>query len=562
MKLFTLIFSYIFITRCVQCELTDQQKKRINNMAWLFAQFSMTFDPNEISSLEGKMNQLTISSATSSKTDGDKAMLTLNSYFRNNEKEFDNYKEVLDSFDNDHLKSLFPSINLNELIKIFEDRIKEHQNDIVIKDQTPLTFKQFYSIFQMLRDFIENGESKFEALSDIPINHPLMQTFCNQLLSVNDQYVIDSLKNFKIGEYTFNKKKDEIVKSLALSHSFMNSLANNENVRDPKPTRWQTHHMIPAEKLVTFYKYYFKLLIEKSSKMQTKFDWIKIIQYNTQKTFLVEGTKLWINFGINKDTGSTIPPPVYNFDKNPNSAQENFVKYWYKWPLGLLFYGPRSPDRSDDPKSDFEKNVANIVGQEYFEKVQELNSNILAFIAAYELNNENDELNDMAMKIYNRIVTIHREAPWDNKIIAPFNSDQWELELGKWNINLQWSIKALAQQRDLEEQNNFVQFVSGLERVQLMDPILLGAYYSYRVHQAGYRHDETKRRKRHHLYDHLFYTQQLETKCLAPVTIIQKKDDWERSSLPISDRCDYYLNNGSPSILAVPVYGWCKLFGF
>jgi hypothetical protein len=513
-------------------------------MAWLFAQFSMTFDPNEISSLEGKMNQLTINTATSSETDGDKAMLTLNSYFRNNEKEFDNYKEVLDSFDNDHLKSLFPSINLNELIKIFEDRIKEHQNDIVIKDQTPLTFKQFYSIFQMLRDFIENGESKFEALSDIPINHPLMQTFCNQL-NVNDQYVIDSLKNFKIGEYIFNKKKDEIVKSLALSHDFMNSLANNENVRDPKPTRWQTHHMIPAEKLVTFYKYYFKLLIEKSSKMQTKFDWIKIIQYNTQKTFLVEGTKLWINFGINKDTGSTIPPPVYNFDKNPNSAQENFVKYWYKWPLGLLFYGPRSPDRSDDPKSDFEKNVANIVGQEYFEKVQELNSNILAFIAAYELNNENDELNDMAMKIYNRIVTIHREAPWDNKIIAPFNSDQWELESEKWKINTMWSIKALAQQRDLEEQqNNLVQFVSELERVQLMDPILLGAYYSYRIHQADHSHDEFKRRKRqhlkgagdrrwtlrvppagsHHLYDNLLYRQKLETKCLSTTT--PKPNGW------------------------------------
>jgi len=542
-------------------------------MAWLFAQFSMTFDPNEISSLERKMNQLTISSATTtSETDGDEAMLALNSYFRNNEKEFDNYKEVLDSFDNDHLKSLFPSINLNELIKIFEDRIKEHQNDIVIKDQTPLTFKQFYSIFQMLRDFIENGESKFEALSDIPINHPLMQTFCNQLLNVNDQYVIDSLKNFKIGEYTFNKKKDEIVKSLALSHDFMNSLVNNENVRDPKPTHWQTHHMIPAEKLVMFYEYYFKLLTAKSSKIHTKYDWIKIIQYNTQKTFLVEGTKLWLQFPkINKKTQLPELPPVYNFDKNPNSAHENFVKYWYKWPLGLLFYGPRTKDRSDDPNSDFEKNVANIVGQEYFEKVQELNSNILGFIDAYELNNENDELNDMAMKIYNRIVTIHREAPWDNKIIAPFNSDQWELdpkgparrvELGKWNINLQWSIKALAQQRDLEEQNNLVQFVSGLERVQLMDPILLGAYYSYRVHQAGYSHDETKRRKRHHLYDHLFYVQQLETKCLAPATISQKKDDWERSSLPISDRCDYYLNNGSPSILAVPVYGWCKLFGY
>lgn len=367
MKLLCLIFSYIFITQCVHSALTDQQEKRINNMAWLFAQFSMTFDPSELTE------------STLIETDGDKAMLTLYSYFRKNEKEFENYKHVLDYFNNDHLKSLFPSTDLNELIKIFEDRIKEHQNDIVIKDQTPLTFKRFYLIFEMLRDFIENGESKFEALGDIPVNHPLMQMFCNQF-NLNDQDVIDSLKNFKIGEYTFNKKKDEIVKSLALSHSFMNSLANNENVKDPKPIRWQTHHMIPAERLVTFYKYYFKLLISKSSKIHTKFDWIKIIQYNTQKTFLVEGTKLWLQFAINKDTGSTVPPPVYNFDKNPNSAQENFVKYWYRWPVGLLFYGPRTPDRSDDPKNDLEINAANIVGQEYFNKVQELNSNILAFI--------------------------------------------------------------------------------------------------------------------------------------------------------------------------------------
>jgi hypothetical protein len=179
-----------------------------------------------------------------------------------------------------------------------------------------------------------------------------------------------------------------------------------------------------------FYEYYFKLLTAKSSIIHTKYDWIKIIQYNTQKTFLVEGTKLWLQFPkINKKTQLPELPPVYNFDKNPNSAHENFVKYWYKWPLGLLFYGPRTKDRSDDPNSDFEKNVANIVGQEYFEKVQELNSNILTFIDAYESKTNNaDGLFEMAMKIYNRLLTIHREAPWDNKIIAPYNSDQWELQ--------------------------------------------------------------------------------------------------------------------------------------
>jgi hypothetical protein len=116
-----------------------------------------------------------------------------------------------------------------------------------------------------------------------------------------------------------------------------------------------------------------------------------------------------------------------------------------------------------------------------------------------------------------------------------------------------WSVKALAQQQDLRQQEHQLgQFISGLERIQLLDPVLLSSFYMYRTGAGSHSHDETKRRKRHHLYDHLFYVQQLETKCLAKMTIPQG---------PISDPCDYYLNNGSPSILAVPVYGWCKLFG-
>ncbi len=159
----------------------------------------------------------------------------------------------------------------------------------------------------------------------------------------------------------------------------------------------------------------------------------------------------------------------------------------------------------------------------------------------------------MAFKIYNRLLTIHREAPWNNKIIAPYNSEQWKLkdETNLWEIKTDWAVKALAQQQELRQQEyQLGQFISGLERIQLLDPVLLSSFYIYRTGAGSHRHDETKRRKRHHLYDHLFYVQQLETKCLAPVTISQKKDD-----------CDYYLNNGSPSILAVPVYGWCKLFG-
>jgi len=57
----------------------------------LLAQFSLTFDPDKIGfsnseNLEQGMNQLTINE------NGDKAMLFLYSYFRNNEQEFDNTK--------------------------------------------------------------------------------------------------------------------------------------------------------------------------------------------------------------------------------------------------------------------------------------------------------------------------------------------------------------------------------------------------------------------------------------------------------------------------------------
>jgi hypothetical protein len=540
------------------CELTDKQEKRINTMAWLLAQFSLTFDPDKIGfsnseNLEQEMNQLSINEANN----GDKTMLSLYSYFRNNEQEFDNYKEILDFFNNDNLKILFPSVDINELIRIFEDRVKTHQNDIVSKDEIPLTFKKFYTIFQMFPDLIEtkSDSHSFETLGDIPINHPLMQLFCNEHFKTNDQeIVITALNNFNLRKYKFVKKlKGREKESLTLSNDFIQHLKGANDARESsvqQPEKWSIHHMIPSKTIVTFYEYYFQLLSQKSENCN-KFDWIKISEFNTQITFLVEADTLWRKFrGITR--------PVDDFGKNVNSAQEDFVKYWYRWPIGLLFYGPDQSIRTDDPKDNFEINAANIVGQEYFDKVQDLNSNILAFNTAYKSKTKTvDELFEMAFKIYNRLLTIHREAPWDNKIIAPYNSDQWELESGKWKINTMWSVKALAQQQE----HQLGQFISGLERIQLLDPVLLSSFYMYRTGAGSHRHDETKRRKRqhlkgardlrsHHLYDHLFYVQQLETKCLAPVTIIQKKDD-----------CDYYLNNGSPSILAVPVYGWCKLFG-
>ena len=169
---------------------------------------------------------------------------------------------------------------------------------------------------------------------------------------------------------------------------------------------------------------------------------------------------------------------MYNYDKNVNSRQEDFVRAWYRWPLGLLFYGP-DPDPSKDKtlkerkynnqSNDFEAFAASIVGDE----LKKLNTDILEFNKMFTSSSDLDVLNKEAMKIYNRILTIHREALWTNQIIAPFNKDSWNLTFDQnknknvWSINQnyrpvwgEWGIKTLAQQLDMMLSTNDVNAAS------------------------------------------------------------------------------------------------------
>jgi hypothetical protein len=94
----------------------------------------------------------------------------------------------------------------------------------------------------------------------------------------------------------------------------------------------------------------------------------------------------------------------------------------------------------------------------------------------------------------------------------------------------EWREKELAQEQynQLRESIGFVN-VDGV----------LGSHYD---HTRG---GELKRRKRNHL-DPTMY------KC---------KMDIPTRPLIHEDSCSYYLNTGAPSILAVPYWGLCKLFG-
>ena len=112
----------------------------------------------------------------------------------------------------------------------------------------------------------------------------------------------------------------------------------------------------------------------------------------------------------------------------------------------------------------------------------------------------------------------------------------YDVVLNKW----EWREKALAQEEDNRLRSNF-DFMS-------MNLAILGVLSS--IEKYHYDHDELKRRKRHHYIEPLAYVDELLETC-------------EKSKVKIenTNSCDYYLMNGSLSILAVPVYGWCKLFG-
>jgi len=364
-----------------------------------------------------------------------------------------------------------------------------------------------------------------ERLATIPQNN---DEFCHYRL-LNRKTIIESLKKFKLRSYRSGNKKD--LNYLKVSSKFVEHL---KGTKEPKPEKWSIHHMIPSATIVDFYKYYFEMLSQQSDDLlQTKrtggdtkieIDSIKILEIQAQKMFLAYADEIWETYGKDEER------PVDNYDKNPNSAQEDFVRFWHRFPLGLLFYGPEGTIRKDDPSyhsdenieeyinfsNDFEERVINIVGKEYYDKVAKLNTEILDFNTAYESKTKTvDELKKMAMKINNRLRTIHREAPWANKIIAPFDTNEWNKKTNPvkpariWEIvkMYDWAEKALAQQSDWAEQFDLARQLSFLSVGLLTNEV---------VRHVSSHGGEFKRKKRMHFTDaRLSYVQKLDMKCEA-----------------------------------------------
>jgi hypothetical protein len=542
-----LIFLLFLFTSTSSIELTSEQTESMDNLAWLYAQFSLTFDKNE---------------------------LPLIDYFKTNRKDFNNFKEVLDFFNDANLQRHFEGVNMNEFAIEFEDQYKTYQEVIINLDQKPLPFRGFYILFEKLfktqQTFhgprVESYRSYWNKFVN---NESTMKQFCSDVdISTNEQ-IKEALSNFNIQEpfpetYNLKKLKGNEKKYHTLSTEYK---LNLEGTSDDKPTKWTYHHIIPSNVIVEFYQNYEDLVKFKSEKSTKQFNWFKIMEFNTQKTFLVTAATLYNNF---KPT-ATLPvneerPGVSRIESTIVNQQIDFVRAWYRWPRGLMFYGPQSNIRSDDPSSQqpsepilkgFEEKAKHIIGQKYYDKVEQLHRKLVAFNEKYKKETTSDEhkekISTEAMKLYKTLGTIYKEYNNGQPIIVfPFNREQWDYEINKWYIKTnpsvydvvlnkwEWREKALAQEEDNRLRSNF-DFMS-------MNLAILGVLSS--IEKYHYDHDELKRRKRHHYIEPLAYVDELLETC-------------EKSKVKIenTNSCDYYLMNGSSSILAVPVYGWCKLFG-
>jgi hypothetical protein len=549
-----ILFWFIATSNVLAIHLTPEQSEKIDNLAWLYAQFTMTFDKNELPLID--------------------------SFKRN---EFEKFKEVLHFFNDENLQQYVSGVNMNEFAVEFERISNDYKLEIFIADLNPLTFKSFYVLFEKFLDAgLETHWDKAE--------------FCSNIEHSTEE-IATALKNFDI-QNPFPKTSTSSLKKYEekyhiLSKKFKSDI---EGVNNPKPPNFSWHHMIPSETIIAFYRAYVELFKFKSEKsmIDTKnrpaknIDWFKIIEFNTQKAFLIESQTIYNFFPEVQPPFDKVRTPISSSENDVVNQQVDFIRGWYRWPRGLLFYGPSSQIRGDDLGAKFEINLKYIVGEKYAQKVEQLYDDLTKFNTDY-LTSTSDEakedISNTAMNLYKRLGTIYKD--YNNGkplIVIPYNYKQWEssevstkkgkqikwsirtdgpasgiiydTELQKWiDMNdksddgpsietwkrqLEWREKQLAQEQDDQTRLNY-DFIS-------TNLAVLGVIYSMQKYR--YDHDELKRRKRHHYKPALTIDELLKMceKVKAP-------------SLSKPDPCDYYFENGSPSILAVPAWGWCKVFG-
>jgi hypothetical protein len=262
-----------------------------------------------------------------------------------------------------------------------------------------------------------------------------------ECIDLNDSKLVkSSLENINFETLYPDQYKNRLESKESKSYTLFDDLKKelmgiNDGVT--KPVHWTVHHMIPSSTILDFYRTYFKLMSQKSDEylVKGKFDWPKIIELNMYRSSLISAKKVW--------TMSTKNPtlPVYVNEKG--RFQLSFVSAWYRWPAGLLFYGPASDLRKDDPQSGFEKNLKHVVGTKYATIVEKLYHKLSDFIKDYDTHKNTDAYEVRAEELYERMLTVHQH--YDGAIdqppvvIFPYNSKSWGNDNNRWEINKEFN---------------------------------------------------------------------------------------------------------------------------
>jgi hypothetical protein len=220
----------------------------------------------------------------------DRNELPLIDKFKQNRNDFMNFKNVLDFFKDANLLKLIPDVNVIEFGQKFGEKNQMYQNIIVELDLKPIPFKVFYELW--IRRSQDVCKQNFKSLWNSDIDGLLNDDLCSNVVSSED--VISALSSFDIQQPFASWTKKKLEKKEQKYHTFQ-SREILEGKFEPRPVKWSTHHIIPSNVLVKFYDAYFSLIKFKSDKFdsQKTYNWLKILEFNTQKIFLVETLQIF-----------------------------------------------------------------------------------------------------------------------------------------------------------------------------------------------------------------------------------------------------------------------------
>jgi hypothetical protein len=386
---------------------------------------------------------------------------------------------------------VFSSLNELERDSIFFHKVSQYNMDKIHSDRKPNTFE----VIRLW--YYHNKNPKTDDVSN----------FCTAFehnKQIKDNSITEALSKFTSKHDFYGNRAKYFIE--------LNNKERKQYLKKDEP-ELSIHHVIPLNILEAFFKNYYEIQDKQEQKLmfshtdavapsalprhdsrvdtaqrcgeaastrlgnapRCKFNWYKIISHNQRKLLLNTLKHQYTDYHkylrdlIDEDSNGEGPStleqktlkkaekPAYLLEDDADYS--DFMDMMLSLPPGLSFRGPSSGIRSDDPDENFEANCAIILGQEYFNKVQNLFKQIENFNEQYRLttDKQNEDLTLEAAQIFNRITTIHLEP--GAQIIFDYDPAHWIQIDRRWRIknDNEWSawlrstdylIKEIARQQD------------------------------------------------------------------------------------------------------------------